>query len=127
MLDRYGHDGGLLLVLPHIWIETCYFTYINCLVCLGYYELSQLAIRVSDVKEPWHAGNNYVQCGFRDVNGPGNGGSFTIECDGKPHGRYVTLLRTGGDESGSLLFCEVVVMGYKVTGKSLTGGVGGRE
>ena len=51
------------------------------------------------------------------MDGPGNSGSFTIECEGKPHGQYVSLARTGGEDSGKLRFCEVVVMGYKITGK----------
>ena len=42
--------------------------------------------------------------------------NFTIECDDKPRGRYVTLVRTGGENSGQLMFCEVVIMGYKITG-----------
>ena len=86
-------------------------------LCPGYYELSELSIRVSNVPEPWYDVNDYVECGFRDEGGPSNGESFTIECQGKPHGRYVTLLRKGGEQSGQLRFCEVVIMGYDVTGK----------
>ena len=89
----------------------------NIFLCLGYYELSHLSVRVSDVIQPWHNVNDYVECGFRDDGGPGNGEHFTIECDGKPRGRYVTLLRTNGDNSGKLRLCEVVIMGYNITGK----------
>ena len=86
------------------------------ILCSGYYELSHLSIRVSDVREPWHGVYDYVECGFRNEDGPGNGESFTIECDDKPRGRYVTLVRTGGENSGQLMLCEVVIMGYKITG-----------
>ena len=85
--------------------------------CLGGYGLSQLSVRVSAVDKHWVDDNEYVQCGFRDMDGPGKGRSFTIECEGKPHGQYVSLVRTGGEDSGKLRFCEVVVMGYKITGK----------
>ena len=85
-------------------------------VCLGYVELSYVSVRVSDVMEPWN-GNDYVECGFRNDSGTGVGRSFTIECEDKPHARYVAILRTYGESSGRLLFCEAVIMGHKITGE----------
>ena len=84
--------------------------------CLGFYELSHLSVRVSDIEEPWN-GNDYVECGFLEDSGTGAGRSFTIECEDNPRGRYVAILRTGGESIGKLLFCEAVIMGHKITGE----------
>ena len=86
-------------------------------LCSGNYELSQLSVRVSNARKPWADVDDYVECGFRTEDGPGNGKSFTMDCKEKPRGLYVTLLRKGGEGSGKLRFCEVVIMGYNVTGK----------
>ena len=90
----------------------------NLVICLlGHFELSQLSVRVSNITQPWINVNEYVECGFRNEDGPGKGESFTIVCENKPHGRYIALVRTGGEHSGQLVFCEAVVMGHNIIGK----------